>query len=180
MGQLESRTILTPPTPLPTSGDWFILHTRSRQEKVVFADLMAMGIGVFLPLFEEVKRYGRRKIARQKPMFPCYLFLRGTLDDTYRIDRTDRLARIIPVADQRKLEWELVNLHLAITRQAPLDPYPFLKVGIRAEVRSGPFRGLQGVIERRDAKDRILLQVDMLGRAMSLELDGAILEPVDR
>ena len=70
------------------------------------------------------------------------------------------------------------NLRLALEKKAPLDPYPYLKKGVRAEVKSGPFRGLQGVIEDRLKPERLLLQIDMLGRALSVEIDGALLEPV--
>jgi transcription antitermination factor NusG len=46
------------------------------------------------------------------------------------------------------------------------------------EVRAGPFRGLQGVIDSRSKLNRLILQIDMLGRAVSLEIDAALLEPV--
>jgi transcription antitermination factor NusG len=59
-----------------------------------------------------------------------------------------------------------------------LDPYPFLKEGILVEVRSGPFRGMQGWIDARLKQDRIILQVDTLGRAVSLEIDAGLLDPV--
>jgi transcription termination/antitermination protein NusG len=174
---LQNESIEEAP-PLPTSGDWFVLHTRSRQEKLVVADLTAQGIGVFLPLLTQVRYYGRRKLMSEKPMFPGYVFLRGAREQTYLADRTKRVANIITVADQQQLDWELRNIHLAITRQAPLDPYPYLQEGVRVEVRAGPFRGLQGIVEKRGQANRLLLQVDMLGRAMSVEIDGSLLEPI--
>jgi hypothetical protein len=39
--------------------------------------------------------------------------------------------------------------------------------------------GLQGVVESRLKRDRLILQVDVLGQAMSLEIDGAILAVLD-
>jgi transcription antitermination factor NusG len=50
---------------------------------------------------------------------------------------------------------------------------------LRVEVRSGPFRGLQGVIEEVGRNDRLILQVQTLGRAVCLEIDGALLDPLD-
>ena len=163
---------------LPGVGEWFVLHTRSRQEKIVMADLTARGVGVFLPLLTQVRYYGRRKLMSEKPMFPGYVFLRGTRDDTFVADRTKRVAGIITVNDQQQLDWELRNIYLAISRGAPLDPYPYLKEGVRVEVRAGPFRGVQGIIEKRGQADRLLLQVDLLGRAMSIEIDGSLLDPI--
>jgi transcription termination/antitermination protein NusG len=164
---------------LPVHGDWFVLHTRSRQEKLVTADLKMMGLGVFLPLLRRTCTSGRRRTVCELPMFPGYVFLRGTRDDAFLADRTRRIAQIITVADQWQLDWELSNIHLALTRGVGIDPFPYLRQGMRVEVRSGPLRGLQGIVERREHPDRIALQVQMLGRAMSVEVDGAVLEPLD-
>ena len=158
---------------------WYVLHTRSRQEKAVAAHLAARNIPHFLPLMSHVRYYGRRKLVVELPLFPSYVFLRGRLEHAYEADRTRRLSRIIHVADQQQIDWDLNNIRLAVEHKVPLDPYPHLKIGIQAEVRSGPFRGLQGVIEDRTRLDRLILQIDMLGRAVSLEIDGALLEPLE-
>jgi transcription antitermination factor NusG len=137
-----------------------------------------MQIAHFLPLVRQLRYYGRRKALLEEPLFPSYVFLRGSLDDVYRIDRTRRVARIIPVADQAKLCWELRNISMALSHDTPLDPYPLLKEGMRVLVKSGPLQGLEGLIQHRAAR-RLVLQVEMLGRAVSLEIDGALLEVLD-
>lgn len=164
--------------PEPSCGSWFVLHTKSRQEKAIADDLLARRIGCFLPLVRQVRYYGQRKALVDEPLFPGYVFLRGAVEQAYMADRTKRIANIIRVSDQARIDWELKSLYIALKAQAPLDPFPYLKKGIRVEVRSGPFRGLQGLIEDRTKIDRIVLQVDMLGRGVSLEVDGALLEPV--
>jgi transcription antitermination factor NusG len=68
---------------------------------------------------------------------------------------------------------------MAIAGSAPLEPFAFLTEGMRVEVRSGPFRGMQGVIERRGLPGRLHLQIGMLGRSMSMEVDASLLDPVD-
>ena len=158
---------------------WHVLYVKSRQEKMLADELGARGIGHYLPLIREEKYYGRRRFEIERPLFPGYLFLRGTLDEVYTADRTKRVARIIQAIDQRQLDWELRNIHLALTNRAKLDPYPFLVKGIRVAVRTGPFRGLQGVVEDRSRVDRLVLQVQLLGTASSLEIHGAMLEPLD-
>ena len=160
-------------------GEWFVLHTKSRSEKLVADELGAMSIGHYLPLQRVIRYYGKRKAVIDEPLFPGYVFLRGSLDEAYRADRTRRLAQIIPVTDQQQIDWELKNLYLALSHHATFDAYPMLRKGIRVEVRSGPFRGLQGIIEDRCRVNRLILKVDMLGRAVSMEIDGALLEPVE-
>lgn len=164
---------------LPSEGDWYVLHTRSRQEKALHQTLHAIGIGCFLPLMKVIRFYGKRKARIEEPMFPGYIFMRGSREQAFTADRTGRIVQIIPVVQQEQLDWELTNLHLAVRGIAPLEPFACLKEGMRVEVRSGPFRGIQGIIERRDAPDRLHLQVAMLGRSMSMVVDASLLDPVD-
>ena len=172
---VESESALSA---LPATGDWYVLHTRSRQEKILAADLGAMNIGYYLPLVRQNRTHGARKQTVNLPMFPGYLFLRGTREQAFAADRTKRVANIITVADQQHIGWELENLHLALAHDVTLDPFPYLDKGVRVEVRSGPMRGLQGVVESRKSMDRLVLQIDMLGRAMSMEIDAALLDPI--
>jgi len=158
---------------------WHVLQTKPRQEKLLAMDLAARGVDHFLPLQTRIHHYGPRKATVQLPLFPGYLFLRGTLDDAYTADRTKRVAQVIRVSQQAKLETELTNIRLAIDGQASLDPYPYLQTGTKVEVNAGPMRGLQGVVEDRAGKTRLILQIDMLGQAVSMEIDGSLLDLVD-
>jgi transcriptional antiterminator RfaH len=160
-------------------GSWFVLRTRSRQEKVIARDLNARGVFNYLPLITCTRFYGGRKARVQVPLFPGYVFLRGSLDDAYTADRTNRVAQILHVRDQQRLDWELRNIHIALDSEASLDPFPFLRAGVRVEVREGPFRGLQGIIEDRGRRDRLILQVETLGQAVSIEIDGSLLDVID-
>lgn len=165
--------------PFCAVGAWHVLHTRSRQEKALADELAAMGIASYLPLCRQVRLYGHRKITAQIPLFPGYVFLRGSIDQAYLADRTRRVAAILPVTDQQRLQWELTNLQLALSNQAAFVPHPGLVAGVRVEVRSGPFRGLQGIVQNRTRSDRLILQVRMLGCATSMEIDGSLLEMLD-
>lgn len=160
-------------------GEWHLLHTKSRQEKALAETLDSLEIAYFLPLVRMQRNYGGRRAIVEIPLFPGYVFLRGNLEQAYEADRTKRVAHVIRVVDQTRLGWELRNLEQALMVHAPLDPYPYLVKGVRVEVRSGPFRGLQGMIEDRTKKDRLILQVEILGQATALEIDGALVEPIE-
>lgn len=158
---------------------WHVLLVKTWQERALSDTLSAMGVAHYLPLIRQTKYHGKRRFVSEIPLFPGYVFLRGDLDECYEADRTKRVARIIPVADQRLLDRELFNLNLALSKHADLVPYPFLKKGVRVEVRSGPFRGLQGVIEDRSRLDRLILKVQMLGTAATMQIDAALLDPLE-
>ena len=178
---LEEQAQTAPPQELPETMRWHVLQTRSRQEKALAEGLEARGIKCFLPLVRVGRVYGGRKAQVELPLFPGYLFLHGTLENVYAADRTKRVAKVIPVFDQARIAEELKSVELAL-KEAPqtsrFDPFPYLKQGIRVEVISGPMRGVRGVIEDRRKRDRLILQVNVLGQATSLEVDSALLMPI--
>jgi transcription antitermination factor NusG len=179
-GFVETNLSQTLPfSPFTRPGDWVVLHTKSRQEKALSLDLEARQIPCFLPLRTEIRYYGNRKCVVRLPLFANYLFIKGKNEEVYQADRTKRVANIIRCPDQQKIQWELYNIHIALLQDAPFVMYPALVKGIRVEVRSGPFRGLQGVIEDRKKLNRLLLQVETLGRAIVLEVDGSLLDVIE-
>ncbi|HSI32085.1 MAG: transcription termination/antitermination NusG family protein [Phycisphaerae bacterium] len=175
-------TLLPLPCPAfePDLADpWLVIHTKSRQEKALSTDLDRLGVRHFLPLIRHLRYYGKRKASVEEPLFPGYVFLRGPIDQAYQADRTRRVANIIPVADQGRIDWELRNLYLAIGQEITLDPYPHLVIGKKVRVGAGPMLGLEGFVEERLGWNRLVLTVRMLGQACSLEVNPSLLEIVD-
>jgi transcription antitermination factor NusG len=157
-------------------GEWHVLHVKSRQEKILGDDLAARHIDYYLPLVRRHRIYGRRKAVVEVPLFPGYVFLKGSREQAYEADRTGRVARIITVPNQDQLERELSSVRLALAQDQSLDPYPYLKEGLRVRVRYGPLEGLEGVIESKQKRNRLIIQVEVLGQAVTMEIDGASLE----
>ncbi len=161
-----------------SSGDvrkWFVLQTKSRQEKVVCDFFRDRQIEYLLPLVAKTTYYGKRKVKSELPLFPGYVFVRSAIQDAYAADRTNRLVRIIPVFDQARIEEELRSLARALEAQSSFDRHPQLVAGVRVEVKSGPLQGVRGVVESRLKMDRLILQVEILGQAISVEVDTDLL-----
>jgi transcription antitermination factor NusG len=158
---------------------WFVLHCRPRQEQCVLDHLAAKEVYAYAPQLQQVRFYGKRKVKREHPVFPGYVFLKGCREDAYSVDRVRGVVQIIDPPDQQQLDWELANLQLALNLKAPMIECARLRVGTRVEVRSGPFKGMQGLIEANKNEDRVVLQIDMLGRAMSVEIDASLLDRIE-
>ena len=163
----------------PVVGSWFVVHTHARQEKALAETLDARGIRYFLPLVRGVKYYGHRRRVSDRPLFSSYVFLWGTIEQTYFAVATKRVARVLPVSDQARLEHELLQIRAALGGDAILDPYPYLAVGRRVRVTSGPLRGVEGLVQSRPAETRLVLGIHTLGQAVAMEIDPSLLEPVD-
>ncbi len=163
----------------PPDERWFVLQTRARQEKAIAQTLAARGVAHFLPCIERTRRYQHRKRTVQQPLFPGYVFLHGTVEDTWLAIETKRLARVIDVPDQQQITEELAHLRAALNGGAALEPCDQLTAGRRVRVTSGPFAGVEGVIESHCRADRLILQIHALQRATALEIDADLLEIVD-
>lgn len=166
----------TPTAADPSADRWHVLQTLARQEKALALDLAAMRIEHYLPLQPSVRYYGKRKLTTDLPVFPGYLFLRGTLDQAYRADRTQRVARIIPVADQDRLAAELAQIQRVLESGATLNPHADFTPGTRVVVRCGPLQGIVGEVEERVKPDRLILRIKTLGQSVSLDVESALLE----
>ncbi|HEX4793728.1 MAG TPA: transcription termination/antitermination NusG family protein [Humisphaera sp.] len=158
---------------------WVVLHVKSRQEKALSRDLEGLGISHFLPIMRDKRRHGSQKAIVEVPVFPGYVFVRGTADEAYRADRTRRVARLIRVVDQRRLDDELWNLRLALREGAALTIHPKLASGIRVAIIAGAFEGLQGMVQDHQSLDRVILEVHILGRFVSLNVDACDVVPLE-
>lgn len=171
---------MDPFAPAAAALPWYVLHTRSRQEKAVSSALAARRVPHFLPLARQVRFYGKRKATVDMPLFPGYVFFRGERDEAFACDRNNRLVQILRVEDPTLLEEQLDSVRIALAAEVPLDPCPHLVKGRRVEVRSGPMRGMKGVVEGRGRQvNRIYVQVDMLGQAVSAEIDANLLDVIE-
>ena len=161
------------------TGQWWVVHTKSRNEKALAHDLIREEISYFLPMSWKVRRRSRRTIRSLLPLFSGYLFLCGEENQRIELLRTDRVANLIEVKDQEKLLGELLQIEQALRAGAPLTPYKYIKVGQQCKVIAGPLLGLQGIVVRSRGATRLVLQVDMLGQAASVEIDIDMIETIE-
>ena len=52
------------------------------------------------------------------------------------------------------------------------DPCPMIKEGMMVEVTHGPLKGVIGRLVRKGAHARLILSVDLIGQAVSVEVDA--------
>ncbi len=163
-----------------SSGRWWVLHVRSRNEKALAGQLHDFGVDYFLPLIRVPRAYGRRRVEVLIPLFPGYLFASYEREeDRFRVMDTHRVARSIAVSDQDRLKRELTQIHQALGARSRVGLYPGIRVGRRCRVSSGPLKGLEGVVTRRDRTGRVHLEAAMLGQSATVDVEMTLLEAID-
>lgn len=161
------------------NGLWWVAHTKSRNEKALAHDLMAKNISYFLPMTWTVHRYSHRAIKSLLPLFTGYLFFCGNENDRVELLKTNRVANLIEVKDQDSLIHELTRFDQALRAGAPLTPYKYLHKGQWCRVIAGPLLGLEGIVVQTKGDTRLVLQINLLGQAASVEIDIDMIEPVE-
>jgi transcriptional antiterminator RfaH len=177
----ENPPIIWPPAESirDFEGQWWVVHTRSRNEKALAHDLISKDISYFLPMSWKIRRKSRRTIRSFLPLFSGYLFFCGRENQRVELLKTNRVAHLIEVEDQEKLLDELVQVNQALQSGAPLTPHKYIKEGQRCRVIAGPLIGLEGIVVRSKNATRLVLQIDMLGQAASVEIDVDMMEVLD-
>lgn len=160
------------------SGRWWVAQTKSRHEKALAWSLQQMGIGYFLPLTEKVHRRKGRNYKCLLPLFSGYLFFCGDQQQRYLAQTGNRIAQVIDVVDQQGLIRDMSQVYQALCQGAALEPHRYLKAGDRCRVVVGPLIGLEGIFLQRRGVSRLVLQVDMLGQAASVEVDDDVVESI--
>jgi hypothetical protein len=157
---------------------WWVIYTRSRQEKALARDLFASQIPFYLPQVARDHMIGRRRFRTLDPVFPGYLFLFGTPEERVDSLKTNRISRILPVKQQDELLQDLRQLADLIAIGAPLTVEQRLCPGRKARIRNGPMAGFEGTIIQRRGKDRLLIAVNFLQQGVSIEINDFLVEPV--
>jgi len=160
------------------SHPWWVAHVRSRQEKVLARYLQPLGIPFYLPQREQKIRRAGRSFLSYLPLFPGYLFFRGTGDDRYTALRSNLIAQVIGVIDQRLLDAELGQLRALQESGLPLVPHDYIGPGDAVSIGEGPFRGYSGTVVRTKGLLRMVVSVTMLRRSVCVELDREVLAPL--
>ena len=160
---------------------WYVAQTKSRHEKKVAEQLSARTVEHCLPLYEAVHRWKDRSARVQLPLFPGYVFLHMAYDDRLRALQVPGMVGFLRFGDKPAELGPVDIANLEILRRGMSDraaePFPYLTVGRRVRVRTGPFAGLEGVLKRKKGADRLVVSIDQIQRSVLIEISGAEVFP---
>jgi transcription termination/antitermination protein NusG len=159
---------------------WFAIWTRSRHEQVVREQLERKRVEAFLPTMPRWSRWKDRKKKIDWPLFPGYCFARFDVDDALPVLKCTGVVNIVSFEGKPASipEIELDSIRLLVGSELQYDPCPLIHEGMMVEVMHGPLRGVVGRLMRKDAQHaRLVLSVDLIGQAVSVEVDAADVRP---
>jgi transcriptional antiterminator NusG len=165
---------------MPSNAPWFAVWTRSRHEHVVREQLERNHLEAFLPTITRWSRWKDRKKKIDWPLFPGYCFARFDPENVLPVLKCSGVVKIVSVEGKPAAipDYELDSIRRLVGSELQYDPCPLIREGMRVEVMHGPLRGVVGRLVRKDAqRARLVLSVDLIGQAVSVEVDAADVRP---
>jgi len=159
---------------------WYAVWTRSRHEQVVRTQLDEKHVTAFLPTMTRWSRWKDRKKQIDVPLFPGYVFARFEPGERLAVLKCSGVVSIVsfngepaPVPDH-----EIESIRTLVASTLPYDPCPTIKTGTLVEVSHGPLKGVIGRLTRKGTQSRLILSVDLIGQAVSVQVDAADVKAV--
>ena len=160
-------------------GTWWVAHTKSRNEKALAWQMRKQGVSYFLPMSEKVSRSRGRTIRSILPLFTGYVFFCGNEEDRLKVLKTNRIASLIAVDDQKQLVDDLTPIARILLEGEAILPHNYIEEGQKCRVTAGALMGTEGIAVKVDQQMRLVLQVDILGQATSVEVASDMIEMIE-
>jgi transcriptional antiterminator NusG len=181
--ETRSTDLRSAPCASMAGGSWHVLWTRSHCEYAVATQLQAGPLETFVPEMSTwSQRAGELRLIRV-PMFPGYVFVRGTVDKHRYIDlmKVRGVVRVLGDGWDRLAAVpgpEVDAIQRVVAANVAVLPHAHLSSGDRVVVVDGPLTGVEGIfVHERPQKGRLVLSVDLLGRSVAVEMECAAVVP---
>jgi transcription antitermination factor NusG len=154
---------------------WYVASTRANHEKRVALELEEREVEHFLPVYNSVRRWKDRRVCLQLPLFPGYVFARFALSDRLKVLKIPSVARLVGFNGSPTAlpDEEMQALKSGLSGALHAEPYPYLRTGCRIRLKSGPFKGLEGILRKKKAGYRLVISMELIKRSVAVEVDAA-------
>ncbi len=158
---------------------WWLLYTKSRQEKLLMRHLRVLQLPHYGPLVKQRNRSPNGRLRTvYTPLFSNYLFMRGDDEARYQAICTGCVMKASVITDVERFVTDLKQIRDLIEIGAPMTVESRLQAGENVRVKTGPFAGFEGTVIRRENERRLLVAVKFMDQGVSVKLEDCQLEPI--
>jgi transcription antitermination factor NusG len=161
------------------TSPWHVAYVVTRHEKAVAEELHRRSVECFLPLYNAVHYWNKRRAQVELPLFPSYVFVRMDSHARLRVLQVPSVVHLVTFNGQPASvpEEDIEALRTAVNLRRA-QPHPYFSVGDRVRIKAGPLKGLQGILVKQKSSSRMIVTVDFICQAVSVELEPNDLEGV--
>lgn len=157
---------------------WYCFKALPKKEHIA-ARLLGehQGVETLCPRISFIKKTRRGKVRFVECLFPGYVFVHTDLKQCYRLIRATQGIRDVVAFGERvplipDAFIEDLRQHLDEENHKPI-PEPVLQPGQEVTITEGPFREWKAIVTGQlDARQRVALLLDFLGRQMEVKVEA--------
>ena len=158
-------------------SNWYLIHTKIRQERLALENLERQSFECFLPLIRVEKLRRSALVVVEEPLFPRYLFIRldsGTDAPSWSpIRSTLGVSRLVTFGQTpAKIDDSLMAVLQAHSANTDVQLRHF-SPGEAVTVTNGPFVGLEAVYQMTDGEGRVMVLLNILSKPVQLSIEPA-------
>jgi len=155
---------------------WCVAHTKPRCEKKLAEFCEREGLTVTLPCYDSRRKYRGKSVVFRKPLFPGYVFIQLQKRNMATLRQHDLVANLLEVFDQATLARQLKEILIALEMGLVLQVAPDIGEGARVRIKSGPLQGVEGLVEKRQKMNVVLLRLDFINQAAAVAMEADMVE----
>lgn len=163
---------------------WYLIYSKPREEGLAKKNLDRQGYDTYLPMARVPRRRSGRRVVRVEPMFPRYLFIHlDTETDNWAPIRStfgvSTLVRFGPKPSA--VPDDLIDLLKQRDDARGVQDIPMheFETGQRVRIEEGPFMGYEGIYLAPTSQQRVIVLLDIVGKAAKARVETAALGPAD-
>ena len=164
-------------------SNWYLIHTKIRQERVALENLERQGFECFLPLMraEKLKRGALQVV--QEALFPRYLFIRlgsGLGSQSWApIRSTLGVSRLVTFGlIPAKIDDDLIGVLRNQSESSDVVLRHF-EPGEQVVVTDGPFVGVEAIYQMADAEGRVMVLLNILSKQVKMSVPPTSIRKVN-
>ena len=160
--------------------EWWLVHTKPRQEEKALANLRAQGFECYLPLLPvEVLQRGSLKV-KDQPLFPRYLFARpsinGACENWGVIRSTLGVNRLVSFGTQPAKVSEALVCAIQESTAQRIEPQAKFNQGDVLHITQGPFAGIEAIYDMAEGEGRVIVLINLISKQARLPISPAYLK----
>lgn len=161
-----------------TPEPWFALVVKRRHEKSVAEGLRDREIDSFLPVTSRRRQWSDRTKVLDMPLFPGYVFCKCNFASRMAVLGTPGVAAFVSFGSGPATvpAEEIEGIRTIVDSRLPALDGPYLPLGQWVRIVDGPLVGLEGRLVREKDAARVVVNVEILQRSVSVQVDRTMID----
>ncbi len=159
---------------------WFIIYTKSRNEKKVADLLQKKGVEVFCPVVKRVRQWSDRKKVIEEPLFKSYLFVKMEEKNRPSVFGTPGIVNFVFWLNKPAIlhDYEVENIKLML-KEADHETFEIVEFlpNDLVMIQSGVFLGQKASVSKASGKN-LYLTFDTLQILMKVNIEETKIEKI--